>query len=185
MPELDAAFAALGDPVRRAMVARLARGDATVGELAEPFDLTQQAISHHVSVLRRCGLVEQRRDGTRRPCRLRPDRLAELGSWIDDQRRAWDDRLNALEQHLGTDPLGAAGRGEEGAGREEEGVGRGEEDASRGEEDAGRGEEDAGRGEQDAGRAGPGSDTKGGALQPRDAGQSGEADTPKTAESSR
>jgi DNA-binding transcriptional ArsR family regulator len=103
--DLDAAFAALGDPVRRALVNRLARHDATVGELAEPFDLTQQAISHHVGVLRRCGLVEQRREGTRRPCRLRVDRLTVLSGWIDDQRRAWADRLDALENHLtdGTD----------------------------------------------------------------------------------
>ncbi|MFC7548116.1 ArsR/SmtB family transcription factor [Plantactinospora sp. GCM10030261] len=99
-PELDSAFAALGDPVRRALVTRLAHGDATVGELAEPFDVTQQAISHHIGVLRRCGLVEQRREGTRRPCRLRVDRLSLLGTWIDDQRRTWNDRLVALEQHL-------------------------------------------------------------------------------------
>ncbi|UQU61233.1 metalloregulator ArsR/SmtB family transcription factor [Couchioplanes caeruleus] len=100
MPDLDAAFAALGDPVRRALVTRLARGDATVGELAEPFRLTPQAISHHVGVLRRCGLVEQRREGTRRPCRLRTDQLELLGSWIDEQRRTWHDRLGALERHL-------------------------------------------------------------------------------------
>ncbi|WP_089155527.1 ArsR/SmtB family transcription factor [Micromonospora sp. NBS 11-29] len=98
--DLDLTFAALGDPVRRALVARLARGDATVGELAEPFDLTPQAISHHVGVLRRCGLVEQRREGTRRPCRLRVEQLALLGTWIDDQRRVWNGRLDALEQHL-------------------------------------------------------------------------------------
>ncbi|MDG4798746.1 metalloregulator ArsR/SmtB family transcription factor [Micromonospora sp. WMMD1082] len=102
-PDLDSAFAALGDPVRRALVMRLARGDATVGGLAAPFDLTPQAISHHVGVLRRCGLVEQRREGTRRPCRLRVDQLSRLGTWIDDQRRAWDDRLDALEQHLAED----------------------------------------------------------------------------------
>jgi DNA-binding transcriptional ArsR family regulator len=97
---LDAAFAALGDPVRRALVARLAHGDATVGELAAPFDLTSQAISHHVGVLRRCGLVEQRREGARRPCRLRADQLALLSTWIDEQRRIWDDRLATLERHL-------------------------------------------------------------------------------------
>jgi DNA-binding transcriptional ArsR family regulator len=98
--DLDSAFAALGDPVRRALVSRLAQGDATVGELAEPFDLTPQAISHHVGVLRRCGLVEQRREGTRRRCRLRADQLSLLGNWIDDQRRIWADRLDALDQHL-------------------------------------------------------------------------------------
>ena len=102
-PALDAAFAALADPVRRALMSRLAHGDATVGELAAPFDLTPQAISHHVGVLRRCGLVEQRREGTRRPCRLRIDQLSLLGTWIDDQRRVWDDRLNALEEHLSSD----------------------------------------------------------------------------------
>jgi DNA-binding transcriptional ArsR family regulator len=101
--ELDAAFAALGDPVRRALVTRLAHSDATVGELAEPFDLTPQAISHHVGVLRRCGLVEQRREGTRRPCRLRADQLSRLSTWIEDQRRTWNDRLDALEQHLTDD----------------------------------------------------------------------------------
>ena len=101
--DLDAAFAALGDPVRRALVARLAHGDATVGELAGPFDLTPQAISHHVGVLRRCGLIEQRREGVRRPCRLRADRLSVLSSWIDDQRQIWEGRLEALEQHLGDD----------------------------------------------------------------------------------
>lgn len=102
-PDLDAAFAALADPVRRALVARLAHGDATVKQLAEPFALTQQAISHHVGVLRRCGLVEQRRDGTSRPCRLRTDRLESLSTWIDDQRRVWGDRLDALERHLDDD----------------------------------------------------------------------------------
>lgn len=99
-PDLDAGFAALGDPVRRALLTRLAGGDATVGELARPFDLTPQAISHHVGVLRRCGLVEQRREGTRRVCRLRADLLAPLGTWIEEQRSAWADRLDALEQHL-------------------------------------------------------------------------------------
>lgn len=98
--DLDASFAALADPVRRALLNRLAQGEATVGELAGPFDLTPQAISHHVGVLRRCGLLEQRREGTRRPCRLRADNLALLSSWIDEQRRIWQSRLDALERHL-------------------------------------------------------------------------------------
>lgn len=101
--DLDAAFTALGDPVRRALVTRLARGDATVGELAEPFAMTQQAVSHHIGVLRRCGLVEQRREGTRRPCRLKIEHLTPLSTWIDEQRKAWDDRLTALEQHLNSE----------------------------------------------------------------------------------
>lgn len=98
--DFDAAFAALADPVRRALVVRLTQTDATVNELAEPFDLTQQAISHHVGVLRRCGLVEQRREGTSRLCQLRGDKLSQLSDWIIEQRRSWDDRLDALEQHL-------------------------------------------------------------------------------------
>lgn len=97
------AFAALADPVRRALVGRLAQGDATVSELAQPFALTPQAISHHVGVLRRSGLVEQRREGTRRPCRLNVDQLSQLSGWIDDQRRAWNDRLDVLSRHL-TEP---------------------------------------------------------------------------------
>src|ERR1043165_6752922 len=100
---LDSAFAALGDPIRRALVTRLAQSDATVRELAAPFDLTPQAISHHVGVLRRCGLVEQRREGTSRPCRLRVAQLAQLSPWIDDQRQAWDDRLSALNHHITQD----------------------------------------------------------------------------------
>jgi DNA-binding transcriptional ArsR family regulator len=95
--DLDSVFAALGDPVRLALVSRLARGDATVSELVEPFGLTQQTLSHHVRILRRCGLIEQRREGTRRPCRLRTDRLSLLGMWIDAQRHAWANRFGALE----------------------------------------------------------------------------------------
>lgn len=69
-------------------------------QLAEPFALTPQAISHHVSVLRRSGLIEQTREGTRRPCRLNGSELDRLSGWIDDQRREWTDRLDALEAHL-------------------------------------------------------------------------------------
>jgi DNA-binding transcriptional ArsR family regulator len=98
--ELDAAFAALGDRTRRAILARLARGEATVGELAEPFDLTHQAISHHVGILRRCGLIHQRVDGQRRPCRLNVERLHALSGWITEQQREWESRLGRLEEHL-------------------------------------------------------------------------------------
>lgn len=98
--ELDAAFAALGHRTRRAILSRLARGEATVGELAEPFDLTHQAISHHVGILRRCELIQQRVDGQRRPCRLNLTRLQELSSWITDQQREWESRLGKLEEHL-------------------------------------------------------------------------------------
>jgi DNA-binding transcriptional ArsR family regulator len=97
---LDAAFAALGDRTRRAIVTRLARGEATVGELAEPFDLTHQAVSRHVGILRRCRLIDQRIDGQRRPCRLNLDRLQELGGWIGEQQREWASRLDRLDEHL-------------------------------------------------------------------------------------
>jgi DNA-binding transcriptional ArsR family regulator len=98
--DLDAAFAALGDRTRRAIVTRLARGEATVGELAEPFDLTHQAISRHVGILRRCRLIHQRIDGQRRPCRLNIERMQELSGWITEQQRDWESRLNRLEEHL-------------------------------------------------------------------------------------
>ena len=97
---LDAAFAALGDRTRRAILTRLARGDATVGQLAEPFDLTHQAISRHVGILRRCGLIDQRVEGQRRPCRLNVERMQELVGWIAEQQREWESRLDRLEEHL-------------------------------------------------------------------------------------
>ena len=100
MTELDAAFTALGDPTRRAIIARLARGDASVGELAEPFVLTQQAVSRHVGVLRRCGLIDQRIEGQRRPCRLNVARMRELSGWITEQQREWESRLDKLEDYL-------------------------------------------------------------------------------------
>lgn len=98
--ELDAAFAALGDGTRRAIICRLARGEATVGELAAPFDLTHQAISRHVGILRRCGLIHQRVDGQRRPCRLNVERMQELTGWIGEQQREWESRLDRLDEHL-------------------------------------------------------------------------------------
>lgn len=98
--DLDAAFAALGDRTRRRIIGRLAQGEATVGELAEPFGLTHQAISRHVGILRRCGLIQQRVDGQRRPCRLDADRMKELAGWITEQQREWESRLDRLEGHL-------------------------------------------------------------------------------------
>jgi DNA-binding transcriptional ArsR family regulator len=99
--DLDAAFAALGDPTRRAIISRLARGEATVGDLAAPFELTHQAVSRHVGILRRCGLIHQRVDGQRRPCRLNLERMEELSGWITEQRREWESRLARLDEHLG------------------------------------------------------------------------------------
>ena len=97
---LDAGFAALADPTRRAIVVRLTHGEATVGELAAPFALTPQAVSRHIGVLRQCGLIEQRVDGQRRRCTLNPGRMRELNDWIAVQRRAWEGRLDQLDSHL-------------------------------------------------------------------------------------
>jgi DNA-binding transcriptional ArsR family regulator len=98
--DLDAAFAAMGDRTRRAILARLAQGEATVGELAEPFELTHQAISRHVGILRRCGLIHQRVDGQRRPCQLNAERMQQLSGWIIEQQRVWQSRLDRLADHL-------------------------------------------------------------------------------------
>ena len=81
--QLDAAFSALADPTRRAIVARLASGEATVNELAAPFSLTQPTVSRHIKVLEEAGLVARRRDAQRRPCRLVAPRLAEMRQWIE------------------------------------------------------------------------------------------------------
>jgi len=102
--ELDATFAALADGTRRAIVARLARGEASVMELAEPFDMTQPAISKHLKVLERAGLISRRRDAQRRPCCLVPERLQQVSEWVGSYREYWeesysrlDDLLNALQ----------------------------------------------------------------------------------------
>ena len=97
---LDAAFAALADPTRRAIVARLSMGEATVQELAEPFAISLQAVSRHIRVLGRAGLISQRVDAQRRPCRLESDTADELIDWITEQKRRWEGRLDALEAHL-------------------------------------------------------------------------------------
>jgi DNA-binding transcriptional ArsR family regulator len=102
LPEerLDAAFSALADPTRRAIVVRLSRGDATVNELAEPFEISLQAVSRHIRVLEKAGLISQRVDAQRRPCRLEIDTADELIDWIAGQKRRWEGRLDALETHL-------------------------------------------------------------------------------------
>lgn len=98
--DLDAAFAALSDPIRRGIVRQLAEGEATVTELAAPYDVTLPAISRHLKVLESAGLIARRRDGRRRPCRLRTEALSEVSSWITSTRIAWDQRLDGLERHL-------------------------------------------------------------------------------------
>lgn len=98
--QLDAAFTALADPTRRAIVARLARGDATVTELAEPFDMSLPAISKHLKVLERSGLVTRSRHAQFRPCHLEREPLDATLEWIDDARRVWRQRLDKLDVHL-------------------------------------------------------------------------------------
>ena len=115
---LDATFAALADPTRRAILGRLASGEASVTELAEPFAMSQPAISKHLKVLERAGLISRRRDAQRRPCRLKARPLAEATDWLEGYRRFWEEhyqRLDALLDDLktgkrkrGTNPEGGA-----------------------------------------------------------------------------
>jgi DNA-binding transcriptional ArsR family regulator len=97
---LDKAFAALSDPTRRAILARLAQGEATVSELGEPFSLSQPAISKHLGVLERAGLIEQGRDAQRRPRRLRAEAIKEVAEWSEPFRVLWERRFDNLERHL-------------------------------------------------------------------------------------
>ena len=97
---LDAAFAALADPTRRAIVSRLSEGDATVTELAAPFDMSLPAISKHLKVLERGGLISRGRDAQFRPCHLEVDMLDGTLDWISTHRRMWDERFDKLDAHL-------------------------------------------------------------------------------------
>jgi len=97
---LDATFAALADPTRRAILARLATGEASVKALAEPFTMSQPAISKHLRVLERAGLISRRRVAQRRPCRLEARRLAQVNRWLEDFRRLWEGRYQKLDALL-------------------------------------------------------------------------------------
>lgn len=100
---LDATFAALADPTRRAILARLALGETTVMELAEPFAMTQPAISKHLKVLERAGLISRGRDAQRRPCRLEAAPLGDISEWLDGYRKFWEasyDRLDSLLEEM-------------------------------------------------------------------------------------
>jgi len=94
---LDATFAALADPTRRAILARLALGEASVTELAEPFAMSQPAISKHLKVLERAGLISRGRDRQRRPCRLEAQPLAEANQWLERYREAWEQNFARLD----------------------------------------------------------------------------------------
>jgi len=97
---LDATFAALADPTRRAILARLASGEASVAELAAPFDMTQPAISKHLRVLERAGLISRGRDAQRRPRRLEASPLAQATAWLERYREFWEERFQRLDALL-------------------------------------------------------------------------------------
>jgi len=103
--QLDATFAALADPTRRAILARLAAGEASVLELAKPFAMSQPAISRHLKVLEQAGLISRGRDAQRRPCRLRAAPLAQASGWLEGYRQFWEgsfERLDALLEEIQT-----------------------------------------------------------------------------------
>jgi DNA-binding transcriptional ArsR family regulator len=112
--DLDATFAALADPTRRAILARLAAGEVSVMELAAPFAMSQPAISKHLKVLERAGLVSRRRDAQRRLCRLEPKPLEDATGWLEGYRQFWERRFQELDALLETL------KAEENKGREEE-----------------------------------------------------------------
>lgn len=99
--QLNETFAALADPTRRAILARLADGDATVTELAQPFSVTLPAISRHLKVLERAGLISRNRSAQSRPSSLRAEALREAGAWIETHRQMWERRMDRLDEHLG------------------------------------------------------------------------------------
>ena len=98
--QLSTTFAALADPTRRAILARLVRGEATVGELAEPFPITVQAVSKHLKVLERAGLIARGRSAQLRPSRLQGAALKEASDWLGDYSGFWEVRLDRLDEHL-------------------------------------------------------------------------------------
>lgn len=97
---LSTTFAALADPTRRAILARLASGEASVTELAEPFEMSLPAVSKHLKVLERAGLIARGRDAQWRPCRLEAGRLKEVADWVEHYRRFWEQRLDRLDAYL-------------------------------------------------------------------------------------
>jgi DNA-binding transcriptional ArsR family regulator len=100
MSQLDLTFSALADPTRRAILARLALGDASVSELAEPFEISVRAVSLHVGVLEKAGLVSRTKDAQRRPSRLELAPLLEVDQWLSSYRRLWEGRLDRMEEVL-------------------------------------------------------------------------------------
>ena len=97
---LSATFSALADPTRRAILARLALGETSVGELAKPFDISGPAISRHLKVLQSAGLIARGREAQWRPCRIEPDALKGVDEWLQEYRRLWEERLDRLDDYL-------------------------------------------------------------------------------------
>src|SRR5438067_2872420 len=97
---LDRTFAALADPTRRSILARLSRGEASVGELAGPFDMSLPAVSKHLKVLQKAGLITQGRRAQWRPCKLEPAPLKEASDWLETYRQQWEERLGRLDEYL-------------------------------------------------------------------------------------
>ncbi len=97
---LSTVFAALADPTRRAILARLASGEKSVSELAEPFDISPPAVTKHLKVLERAGLITRARQAQWRPCRLDAQPLREVSDWVEQYRRFWEQRLDRLEEYL-------------------------------------------------------------------------------------
>jgi DNA-binding transcriptional ArsR family regulator len=108
--QLDATFAALADPTRRAILARLALGELPVMDLAQPFAISQPAISRHLKVLEQAGLIERRRDAQRRPCRLRAEPLAEAFEWLETYRKYWERNFERLDSLLADMQAQSTGR---------------------------------------------------------------------------
>jgi DNA-binding transcriptional ArsR family regulator len=98
--QLDAVFTALAHPARRAMLTRLCQGEATVGELAQPFDMSLPAVTKHLKVLERAALISRGRNAQWRPCRLEEAPLKSASDWIEEQRKVWESRLDRLENYL-------------------------------------------------------------------------------------
>src|SRR5688500_10341226 len=111
---LDSTFAALADPTRRAILARLTRGEASVKELAEPFEMTLPAVSKHLKVLERAGLISRARVAQSRPCRLEAAPLREVADWVEQYRTFWEQSFDRLDEYLQQLQWGDDERGERG-----------------------------------------------------------------------
>ncbi len=108
---LSMTFAALADPTRRAILARLALGETSVTELAEPFEMSLPAVSRHLKVLERAGLIARGREAQWRPCRIEPEALRDVDAWLEHYRQFWDASLQRLEKFLAAEKAGARKRG--------------------------------------------------------------------------